>query len=88
MPVWVDFGFVGSEDGSYENPFDTLTEGLTNAAPSATIRVRGDTGAPVSNETMTIDQVVMIEAVNGAVNIGGSGRKPETPRRSGFVSRD
>ena len=85
--TWVDFGFVGSEDGSKDNPFDTLLEGLLAAPASTLVKIKGDTGDSVSNETMTINQAVTIEAVNGAVRIGDfGGRNSDDSRRSGFVS--
>ncbi len=34
------------------------------------MKIKGDTGDSVSNETLTINQVVTIKAVNGAVRIG------------------
>lgn len=88
-PVWVDFGFVGSEDGAFDTPFDTLAEGLAVAPFSTAVRIKGDTGDSVSNETMIINQVVTIEAIKGTVSIGDpGGRGSENERRGGFVSRD
>lgn len=87
--AWVDFDWIGSKYGSEDTPFDTLGDALTAAAPSATVKIKGDTGDSVSNQTMTINQAVTIEAVNGAVRIGDAGgRGPDTGRESGFVSRE
>lgn len=86
---WVDFGFVGIETGSNDNPFDTLAEGLAHTLPSGTVMIKGDTGDSVSNETMSIEQAVTIKAVNGTVRIGDSaGRSADSGRQAGFVSRD
>lgn len=86
---WVDFGFVGDENGSEVKPFDTLAEALAAAPASTIVKIKGDTGTPISAETLTIDQVVTIEAVNGTVSIGGiEGRNADNVRESGFVSRD
>ena len=88
--TWVDFGFAGSEeDGSEDNPFDTLAEGLLAAPDSTLVKIKGDTGDAVSNETLTINQAVTIEAVDGTVRIGDlGGRNSNNSPRSGFISRD
>lgn len=86
---WVDFGFVGIETGSADDPFNTLAEGLLHTLPTGTVMIKGNTGDSVSNETMTIQQAVTIEAVNGTVRIGDSaGRGVDSGRQTGFVSRD
>ena len=86
--TWVDFGFVGSEDGSFDHPFDTLGEALDVAPASTMVRIKGDTADSDSDETMTIDQVVTIEAVNGTVRIGDiGGRSSDNGRQTGLVSR-
>ena len=87
--AWVDFGWLGTKYGTEDKPFDTLAEALTAAAPSGAVKIKGDTGTSISPETMTIDQAVTIEAVNGTVRIGGFGvRNSDKGPRSGFVSRD
>ena len=87
--VWVDFGFGGSEDGSETNPFNLLAEGLAETAPFGTVKIKGNTGSPVSGETMRIDRAVTIKAVNGTVYIGApGGRSAEDGLPSGFVSRN
>ena len=89
VEVWVDFGWIGSTYGSEDTPFDTLGEALTAAAPWGAVKIKGDTGDNTSLETMTIDQAVTIEAVNGTVRIGDfGGRNSDNGRRSGFVSHD
>jgi len=67
---------------------DTLAEGLAHTLPSGTVKIKGYTGDSVSDETMTIDQDVTVEAVNGTVRIGDAGgRRAENGRQSGFISR-
>ena len=84
---WVNFGFVGTEIGSVDNPFDTLAEGLFAVVEPGTVKIKGNSGDSVSNETMTIGQEVTIRAVNGTVRIGDlGGRNSGDGRRSGFVS--
>lgn len=72
MDVWVDFGFGGSENGSFNNPFDTVIEGVnrTLANPVADIPVL-HIQAGSRNESLTIDKPMFIEACGGTVTIGG-----------------
>ena len=89
LATWVDFGFVGIEDGSFDNPFNMLAEGLFAVVDAGTVMIKGNTGDSVSDETMTINQIVTIEAVSGPVRIGDvGGRSSDSGRQSGFVSRD
>ncbi|MDK1022035.1 MAG: chitobiase/beta-hexosaminidase C-terminal domain-containing protein [Candidatus Hydrogenedentes bacterium] len=79
----------GGGDGSYDNPFDTLWGGLVAAPASGTVKIKGNTGDSVSDETMTINQAVTIDAAGGAVRIGVlGGRSSGNGWPSGFVSRD
>ena len=70
---WVDFGYGGSEEGSEIKPFNMLAEGLAEAPSGTSVKIKGNTGDSISSETMTIDQEVTIQAVNGTVRIGDSG---------------
>ena len=89
VEVWVDFGWLGSKYGSEDTPFDTLGEALSAVAPAGSVKIKGDTADNTSSETMTINQAVTIEAVNGTVRIGDLGvRNSDKGPRSGFVSRD
>ena len=86
--AWVDFAFVGGENGSKDNPFDSLGEALAAVVDAGVVKVKGDTADAVSNETLTIDQGVTIEAVNGPVRIGDlGGRSSDQGGHAGFVSR-
>jgi hypothetical protein len=66
-PVWVDFNYtVGTEDGTYARPYDTLAKG-TNTVPSGgTIAIKPGS----SPETMTMSKPMDIIAVGGAATIG------------------
>lgn len=85
---WVDFGFVGVETGSIDNPFNTLTEALFASIASTTIQVKGNTGTNDSVETLIINQPVTIDAPSGTVRIGDSGAQAFSgPRSTGFFTR-
>jgi hypothetical protein len=85
--TWVDFAFTGSESGSELNPFNTLGEGLSDALEPGTVKIKGDSGDTVSNETLTIDQTVTLEAINGTVRIGDAGGRSEARgNKPGFVA--
>ncbi len=66
VDVWVDFDYVGPEDGSYGRPFNTLTEAVSAAPASGTIGIR----AGSTSETPTISDPVTILACGGTVTIG------------------
>jgi hypothetical protein len=86
--TWVDFAFAGSEIGSEDSPFNSITEALLSAPASTTVFIKGDTADSSSGETIVIDQAVAIEAVNGAVRIGETGAGfGESKASSEFVGR-
>lgn len=68
--IWVDFAHVGTETGSFTFPFNTLAEALEVVLPGRAISIKGDTADNDSNEILTIDQPVIIQAVGGPVFIG------------------
>lgn len=63
--IWVDFGYVGVEEGTFAKPFNTLAEGLAAVEAGGTLYVRGQ-----SAETPTITKRVRIESYNGTATIG------------------
>jgi hypothetical protein len=66
-PVWVDFNYtVGTEDGSYTQPYDTLAKGTNHVSTGGTIAIKPGS----SPETMTIRKPMTITAVGGAVTVG------------------
>ena len=69
--VFVDFGANGSENGSFQNPFDTVLEGVNQTLadpvadiPELTIK------AGSTSETLTISKPMIIRACGGTVTIG------------------
>lgn len=66
-PVWVDFNYiVGTENGSYSEPYDTLSKGVSAVSSGGTIAIKPG----LSHETMTISAPMTITAVGGAATIG------------------
>ena len=66
-PVWVDFNYTGFQNGSYQNPYNTLAQGVS-AVPSGGRIIIKTAGS--SSETMTISTPMTITAVGGAATIG------------------
>jgi hypothetical protein len=65
-PTWVDFGYSGSENGSYATPYNSLVEGQDNVPFAGTVAIK----AGVSSATITINKAMTIVAVYGEVTIG------------------
>ncbi len=64
--TWGDFGYVGTEDGSFERPFDSLGEAVSATSSGGSVHLRaGSTG-----ETVTITKAVNIFSCGGSVVIG------------------
>lgn len=71
--IWVDFPFNGTELGTFDNPFDTVSQGVNKCfngesygvVPTVWIK----TGS--TSETPTINKRVFIRACGGTVRIGG-----------------
>ncbi|MFP6615957.1 MAG: hypothetical protein VCB26_06100, partial [Candidatus Hydrogenedentota bacterium] len=64
--TWVDFAYAGNETGTFEEPFNTLAE-ASGVVPSGGI-IRIDSNS--TSETITLDQIVQLEAVGGTVRLG------------------
>ena len=67
--VWVDFAWAGVEVGTFDKPFDTLTEGVDAVSDGGTIHIRGGQSA----ETPIIEKAVRLEAFDGTAVIGKAG---------------
>ncbi len=64
--TWVDFNAATNGDGSYEQPFDNLSDALGATADGGTIVfMPGST-----SETFVINQAVTLDAFRGTVTIG------------------
>jgi M6 family metalloprotease-like protein len=64
--IWVDFGYVGTEEGTFVRPYNTLFEGVSVVEHYGTIKVR----AGSSPETLTISKPMTIVALEGHATIG------------------
>lgn len=64
--VWVDFGHSGSEDGSFWNPWNSLSEGVNDVATGGVLTIK----AGVVGGTYTLNNAMTIEAAGGTVTIG------------------
>ena len=71
LDVFVDFGTSGSENGSFQNPFNTVLEGVNQTLPTplADIPVLSIKAGSTS-ETLTIAKPMTIKACGGTVTIG------------------
>jgi parallel beta-helix repeat protein len=68
--TWVDFDHDGAETGTYDQPYDTLTEAISAVPEGGTIAIRGDTAVNWTNETPRITKPMRIQAAGGTVTIG------------------
>ena len=66
MEMYVDFGYVGTENGTVAEPFDTLLEAVTFVANGGTVNIATGT----SSETILINKDVDLIATAGTVTIG------------------
>jgi hypothetical protein len=64
--VWVDFSYRGTELGTFELPFSTLSTGVNAVVEDGILRIKAGTGA----EPLTISKKMRIEAFGGVVTIG------------------
>ena len=65
-PVWVDFTYMGPQNGTYQMPFETLATAVSVVAKGGTISIKPG----LSHETMTISKPMNIVAFGGAATIG------------------
>ena len=66
IEIWVDFAWGGLELGTFYNPFSSLGDGVNAVSQNGTIMIN----AGSTEEILTIDTPVRIEAVDGPVRIG------------------
>ncbi|MFH1682059.1 MAG: S8 family serine peptidase [Candidatus Eisenbacteria bacterium] len=66
--VWVDFDYSGFEFGTFDHPFNTLSEALGALPGGPDDRIRIKAGS--SSETLSIDVPVSIDAFGGTATIG------------------
>ena len=64
--VWVDFAYNGTETGVFEQPFDTLAEGVAAVARGGPLRIK----AGSTRATATISKPMSISSFGGTVTIG------------------
>ena len=64
--TWADFSYVGAEDGTYHQPYNTVDESVGGTPSGGQLMIKPGT----SNWTGMIDQSVMIRAYEGTVLIG------------------
>ena len=64
--MWVDFFYFGFENGTFQNPFNTLAEGVSAAAHGGTLKIK----AGATAERPTITKRLTVQAIGGPVTIG------------------
>jgi M6 family metalloprotease-like protein len=64
--TWVDFNYSGSELGTFNNPYNTLAEGLSAVSYGGTLNFKIGS----SRETATISKPMTLKGYNGLVTIG------------------
>jgi hypothetical protein len=64
--AWVDFSYIGIEEGSYDRPFNTFAEGVTEVYAGGVLHIK--TGS--SSETQRVSKPMRIESSGGMAHIG------------------
>ena len=70
-PVWVNYDYnVSPQNGTFEDPFETLAQGKNAVASGGTIAINALTLPSLSSERMTISKAMTIISVGGPSTIG------------------
>jgi len=64
--TWVDFNFGGTEDGSFNNPWNSLSQGNFHSASGGLIEIK----AGSSSETLSLTKPMRIISYGGTAHIG------------------
>jgi hypothetical protein len=64
--VWVDFTYAGVESGTYDQPYNTLAEGVSAAAAGQTVCIKPGS----SSETLDITKELNLRACGGMAIVG------------------
>ena len=64
--IWVDFAYVGTENGTFDQPYNTLAEAVTAASSGETICIKPSS----SDENITITKAMTLRASGGTAIIG------------------
>jgi hypothetical protein len=64
--IWADFAYVGVESGTYDRPYNTLTEAVTAASGGQTICIKPSS----SSETLDITKELTLRACGGMAIVG------------------
>ncbi len=64
--AWVDFGYGGAEDGSFDRPFNTFTEGTDAVDAGGVLHIKAGT----SSETRHVNKAMKIESYGGPATVG------------------
>jgi hypothetical protein len=66
--IWVDFAHVGTEEGSFNLPFNTIAEGDSALQAGGTLVIK----AGSTPETKTFDKTMNVISYGGTVTVGSS----------------
>lgn len=66
VSVWVDFAYVGFENGAFDTPFNTLAEGQIAVPLGGIVRIK----AGSSSETLTLSKAMRLESFDGSALVG------------------
>ena len=87
--IRVDFAATGLMKGNETYPFDKLDTAVRSVAETnALIEIVGDSSATESNEMLTIDAPMIIQALNGTVRIGQAAPALQHKSTIGFETRE
>ena len=64
--MWVDFAFSGTEQGTFDNPYNTFAEGIAHVPHGGTLHIKAGSHA----ETGTVNKRVVIRSYGGTATVG------------------
>lgn len=67
--TYVDKSWAGAENGTYENPYDTLSEGVSAVASGGNLFIKGGTYTGTGNVPITIDKPMTIRNYIGTATV-------------------
>ena len=68
--VWVNYSFGGSQNGTYQNPYATLAQGISAVTSGGTVAINAISQPSHSPSAVTISKAMTITSVNGPTTIG------------------
>ncbi|MHC4867068.1 MAG: hypothetical protein ACYTEX_23565, partial [Planctomycetota bacterium] len=70
LTTYVDGSWSGTENGTIQNPFNTISEGVSAVTAGARLSVKGGSYTGAGNVPITITKAMTIRSYQGVATIG------------------